>query len=217
MKGIYKIVSKNNQKIYVGSSINIKNRWRQHKFTLRKNTHANKHLQSAWNKHGEENFEFTLVEECEDLDSKELYWIDVYQANDRAKGYNKRLDGTTNRGIKRTPDQVEAMRLRALGKTQSNETIEKRKETMRLNKEAGFQRIIGWKLTEDQLIARKEKGRTKVFQYTLEGELVAEYSAINKAAEATGYNSPGISNCARGFRKTYKGYKWCYGPLDSNV
>jgi group I intron endonuclease len=217
MKGIYSITNKLNDKIYVGSSVDIKNRWRQHKHSLRKGSHPNKHLQSSWDKYGEASFEFSVLEECTDLDKSELKWIDFYNANNREKGYNKRLDGSTNRGIKRTPEQIEAMRQRALGVKQSKETIEKRKATILLNKQNGFKRKTGWKLSEETLKARKERGRTRVFQYTIDGKLVAEYHAINKAAEETGYNSGSISNCARGYRKTYKGFIWRYDPLDSDI
>lgn len=60
--GIYIIQNVVNGNIYVGSSININRRFSQHKSTLRHNTHRNKHLQNAWNKYGEENFEFIVIE-----------------------------------------------------------------------------------------------------------------------------------------------------------
>lgn len=56
--GIYCIVNKVNYKKYVGSSINVKNKFRQHKHTLNNNKHCNKHLQLAWNKCKATNFEF---------------------------------------------------------------------------------------------------------------------------------------------------------------
>ena len=60
--GIYVIKNLINGNIYIGSSVNIKNRFNQHKSTLRHNSHKNKHLQNAWNKYGEESFEFFVVE-----------------------------------------------------------------------------------------------------------------------------------------------------------
>jgi len=60
--GIYIIRNLVNNKIYIGSSVNIKRRFSQHKSTLRHNTHRNKHLQNAWNKYGEINFEFVILE-----------------------------------------------------------------------------------------------------------------------------------------------------------
>ncbi len=69
--GIYKIINKINGKYYVGSSKNIDDnfgRWYKHKYYLNKNKHHNSHLQNSWNKCGENNFEWTIVELCEESD-----------------------------------------------------------------------------------------------------------------------------------------------------
>ena len=60
--GIYKIINKDNGKYYVGRTLNLDKRWYQHKKLLIKNKHFNKYLQSAWNKHGSDKFEFIIVE-----------------------------------------------------------------------------------------------------------------------------------------------------------
>jgi group I intron endonuclease len=63
---IYKIVNLVNDKFYVGSTINKKVRFRQHRKLLRGNKHHCKHLQAAWNKYGEDKFDFRVVEEVPD-------------------------------------------------------------------------------------------------------------------------------------------------------
>lgn len=63
IKGIYKIINKINDTYYVGSSIDIFERWYSHKKLLNNNKHYNKHLQNAWNKYGEISFEFKIIEE----------------------------------------------------------------------------------------------------------------------------------------------------------
>ncbi len=50
---------------YVGTSINIEKRWREHKNSLRRNCHHNKYLQNSWNKYKESNFEFHILEEVD--------------------------------------------------------------------------------------------------------------------------------------------------------
>ena len=60
---IYKIVNLVNDKFYVGSTINKKVRFRQHRKLLRGNKHHCKHLQAAWNKYGENKFDFVVIEE----------------------------------------------------------------------------------------------------------------------------------------------------------
>jgi len=43
--GIYKIRNKQNNKVYIGSAVDIKKRWRDHKWNLKENKHHNPHLQ----------------------------------------------------------------------------------------------------------------------------------------------------------------------------
>ena len=60
--GIYKIENKINHKIYIGQSNDIETRWTHHKWELNNHKHSNNHLQKAWDKFGEENFIFEIVE-----------------------------------------------------------------------------------------------------------------------------------------------------------
>jgi len=94
--GIYKIVNKINNKTYIGSSIDIDNRFYVHKNKLKKNIHPNNILQNSVNKYGIENFIFEVIEECdvELLTEREQYWI-----NFNINGYNIRKIAESNRGI----------------------------------------------------------------------------------------------------------------------
>ena len=78
--GIYEINNIITGKKYIGSSKQISYRWSVHIKQLKDNTHANNHLQSAWNKYGAEAFEFSIVHQCE-LDQLiicEQWMIDQY-------------------------------------------------------------------------------------------------------------------------------------------
>jgi group I intron endonuclease len=89
--GIYYIQNINNNKIYVGSAVDILSRWRLHRHHLNKCTHHNKYLQSAWNKYKEDSFVFGLVEFVIDknyLLEREQYWINHYNSCNREHGYN---------------------------------------------------------------------------------------------------------------------------------
>jgi group I intron endonuclease len=88
--GIYLIRNSANGKSYVGSSQSIGRRLCIHIRTLRGNYHKNKHLQSAWNLHGEDAFEFLALEivSDDDLVSREQFWIDEFQVFNAAFGYN---------------------------------------------------------------------------------------------------------------------------------
>lgn len=88
--GIYLIRCLSSGKRYVGSSVDVFLRWRQHRNSLRAQTHGNVHLQRAWNIHGEENFEFKMLYFCTPLRLVELeeHYIRVLGAADPSRGYN---------------------------------------------------------------------------------------------------------------------------------
>lgn len=93
--GIYSIENIINHKKYIGQSVNIKSRWMKHKSELNNNNHDNDYFQKAWNKYGEENFEFTILEECSKdmLNERECYYIDLYNTMNRDYGYNLKSGG----------------------------------------------------------------------------------------------------------------------------
>ena len=89
--GIYKILNKNNGKFYIGSSNNLNKRKREHFTALKRGTHINTYLQRSFNKHGEESFEFIILECVLDTDSLlsiEQKYIDTLNACNRSIGYN---------------------------------------------------------------------------------------------------------------------------------
>ncbi len=89
--GVYKIVNKVNGKIYIGSAVNFKYRWTEHKYDLNNNKHHSIHLQRSWNKYGKENFKFEILEIIEDIESltkREQYYLDLIQCCKKELGYN---------------------------------------------------------------------------------------------------------------------------------
>ena len=58
--GIYKITNIINNKVYVGSAVNVTYRFKTHKRLLKQNKHFNTHLQSSYNKYGKDNFKFEM-------------------------------------------------------------------------------------------------------------------------------------------------------------
>lgn len=95
MTGIYKIENTKNGKVYIGQSVDIETRWKQHKADLRNNHHQNKHLQNSWNKYGENNFTFTVLCECDmdKLNENEIYYIKNYKSTNNVYGYNLKEGG----------------------------------------------------------------------------------------------------------------------------
>jgi group I intron endonuclease len=91
LKGVYKIENLVNNKKYIGSaSVTLLKRMWHHQAMLRINKHKNPYLQSSFNKYGEDNFSFEILEICEKEEclSKEQYWMDYYQSHNMKIGYN---------------------------------------------------------------------------------------------------------------------------------
>ncbi len=97
--GIYCITNKNNNKKYIGQSIRIENRWKEHIGNLKNNKHHNDHLQNSWNTYGASGFSFEIIEVCTkpELDDREDYWIKFYNSTNREKGYNIREAGSNGK------------------------------------------------------------------------------------------------------------------------
>lgn len=91
MREIYKIISLVDGKIYIGSTTQtFKIRFKSHINALKNEKHGNIHLQNAFNKYGEENFKFEIIEECvsEKCIEREQYWLDTIKSYDLEIGYN---------------------------------------------------------------------------------------------------------------------------------
>lgn len=88
--GIYSITNIINNKIYIGQSVEIEQRWKRHKRELNQNKHINEYLQRSWNKYGEDLFVFEIIEKCDvnELDDKERFWIKYHKSNNYIYGYN---------------------------------------------------------------------------------------------------------------------------------
>lgn len=90
ISGIYSITNLVNGKRYIGKSLAIHYRWTRHRRELRKQEHYNSFLQRAWDKYGEENFKFEVVEKCEKecLCEREIHWIKEFKTLGQDYGYN---------------------------------------------------------------------------------------------------------------------------------
>jgi len=95
---IYTITNLLTEKVYIGQTImkKPKNRWEFHRWTLNKQRHTNQHLQRAWNKYGQNNFEFKVIDHAntlEELNKLETKYIRQYKETGQA--YNM-TDGGDN-------------------------------------------------------------------------------------------------------------------------
>jgi group I intron endonuclease len=99
--GVYCIENLINHKKYIGQSIDVYNRWNAHKNALNGNRHRNIYLQRAWNKYGEDSFNFYIIEECSSdiIDELEKHYIDMFNSTYNQYGYNIESGGNANKQI----------------------------------------------------------------------------------------------------------------------
>ena len=82
--GIYKITDLTTEQCYIGQSVDVSKRWKDHcKCGLGIQASATNKLYNAMQKDGVWNFTFELLEQCsrELLNEKEKFWIQMYQSN----------------------------------------------------------------------------------------------------------------------------------------
>lgn len=84
VSGIYKITCVENNKTYIGKSVDVANRWSEHiKSSLEIGTIAKNQLYTLMKEKGAENFTFELLEEVnkDKLLERESYWIKFYETD----------------------------------------------------------------------------------------------------------------------------------------
>lgn len=174
--GIYKIKNLINNKFYIGSAVSLLSRYHTHKNNLVYNKHTNKHLQSAINKYGIENFKFEVVEECSKdvILEREQYYIDTLKPV-----YNKCLIAGNSFGIKRSEEYKEKQRQIQRGMKHVPHSEETKRKIgiahkgmvhSQETKDIIRNKNKNWKPTEEQRIKmsegqkklKREKGSTKL-------------------------------------------------------
>ena len=183
--GIYKITNIVNNKIYVGSAINVSNRIKSHKRLLKNNRHFNSHLQSSYNKYGLSYFRYEIIETTtyDVMLERETYWIETLKANNREFGYNKRLIASSNLGIKLSNETRKKLSDSHLGHKRSKETHKK-------------------------IIDSQYK---KICQFDMNGNFIKVFNSLQAAARELNVKyTTSITSCLKKRLNSALGFRWCY-------
>ena len=228
--GIYCIENINTNKKYIGQSVDIIDRWYKHKSELNKNCHDNDYLQKAWNKYGEENFNFYVLEYCgiNSLNDKERYYIDLYKTLDRDLGYNLKSGGqdfnVLSQEIKNkiSESNKKAYLNSNLKKIRSNDALKQWADPQIKEKIMGKNNgMYGKHHTAEtrKKMSEKKKGKLspkRDMTPVICEELNKTFDCAAVAARETSAHSGCILAVCRGQRKTAGGYHWKF-KLENNI
>lgn len=219
--GIYQILNTINGKRYIGSSHNIPQRFRQHRYNIKMNKNGNRHLRNAWIKYGEEKFKFEVLEYCcvENLAIREQHHLDTYPKDQL---YNKRPDAVNNTGVKLGPLK-ESHKIKLRGRTPWNKgkkvgksndgSFKKGLIPWNLNKQMEYQHWLKGKNLPYTIWNKGRKGwrpdgagvQPKFFQLVSPDLVLYEGYGARKFAYEMGLTS-GIYALIKGDRDKYRGW-----------
>jgi group I intron endonuclease len=226
--GIYKITNRVNGKFYIGSSINITNRWKAHIYRLNSGTHVNRHLQSAWNKYGSESFIFERIERIVDknlLIEREQSYLDILKPYHEDIGYNLSPIAGSTLGVKYSEESKKKM----------GEWV--RTDEMRKNMSAAQRKLYSDPIMKERsrvaMIKFYEKNPDKIkngtkngmakpiYQYNFEtGQLIRKWDFANQIFHETNWTLASIrDNCnlkknKKGEVVAFKDFIWSYYEIN---
>lgn len=143
MKGIYRIRHIETGRSYVGSSVDIERRWREHIWLIRRNLHRAKHLMHAFQKYGADAFAFEVLEEMPAFNDetrleRENHWIQVLKpafnvapVAGSTLGMKHSAKTIENMRKSRTPEVLAAISAAQSGRIKSAEEIAKMKASLK--------------------------------------------------------------------------------------
>ena len=203
--GTYLIKNALNNKVYIGSAVNILKRWRGHKRDLKKGSHHSSLLQKAWDKYGEQNFKFEILEEVsnpEHLLAYEQVYLDYYKSYEDDKGYNICKTAGSWYGRKHSEETKrkigEASKGRNIGRRYREEITRKLTEVSEETKRKISEANTGKKLSEEtkRKISEANTGkklseetRKKISEVNT-GKKLSEKTKQKLREKLSGVNSP---------------------------
>lgn len=157
--GIYQITHKSSGKKYIGSTNNINNRRLDHLRDLRNNRHCNPHLQNAWNKYGESDFVFQIIEITTTNTQfiREQWYLD--NKIDWNNDFNSNKSASLSPGTKGTTMSDETKKKKSIalkGKKRQMSDDEKRARSESAKLMNAKRKASGWTLSKESREKRSE-------------------------------------------------------------
>ena len=211
---IYSIKNKVNGHEYIGQTRGkkVETRWNQHK------RDPGGILQRAFNAHGIDAFNFTIVCEIptEELNEREI--LEIKERNTLVpNGYNLQEGGKSYGCHPETRKKLSELKkgnTYNFGKKTPPSTIAKMREAHSGPKH----HMYGKHLPEwvKDILRKSQPSTKKVDQYTKDGAFVKTWDSIKGVAKTLDISDSHISECCRGILKTYKSFVWRYHGVGVN-
>lgn len=199
MAYIYKITNDINQKIYIGKTeFSVEKRFKEHCKDAFKECTEKRPLYAAMRKYGIEHFYIELIEETDNPEEREIYWIEHYGSF--KNGYNATKGGDGKSYLDH--DLIIATYKETKSLTKTKELLGH--DTHSISHVLKQHNI---EVASQEDVNRQKYGKI-IKQLDLNGNLIAIHSSINEAARAIGKENCHISACVNGKRKSAYGYRW---------
>lgn len=220
ISGIYIISNTVDNRVYVGSAINLFKRYNEHNYNLADNKHHSIHLQRFYNKYGENSLLFNIVITIKEpllLVELEQFYIDKYKSYDRDCGFNVLRDASSlNRlGIKHRPEVIDIIREKNTGKISSvekkNKISKANKGKIRSHEFCEFLKELKCNQsveTKKKIALSRLKYTNKVGKYSINGNLLKIYNNLVEASIDNKIKTAYIRRNCLGIIKYSSGYVW---------
>lgn len=209
MAYIYQIINDINSKVYVGKTeFSIEKRFKEHCADAFRERNEKRPLYSAMRKYGIEYFHIELIEETDNPEEREIYWIE--QLRSFKHGYNATQGGDGRSYIDR--QQIHDLWKQGLNcKEISAVTGHDTYQISSILKQKGVQ-------PKEILDMSAQSRRKGVCQIDKNGEIKRVFNSLSDACNAM--RQEGLTNCktntggahisevCRGKRKTFAGFQW---------
>ena len=216
--GIYQIRNRLTGDLYIGSSIHPRTRKSQHFSSANAGKHHSIIFQRAWEKYGEDVFEFKILESCasEDLLKREQFYIDNLNPKYNISMIAGKPPAPPNKPIKRTHLETGEVKIYRVRDDVLEDGFNEGEVTACCLGNTGTHKGYTWEF---------EDGSSPVFQNTkLDYALirtddlgnVVNYPSLKDALECgEDFTQSGISACCLNSIKRHRGYNWEYASVDN--
>lgn len=211
MAYIYQIINDINNKIYIGKTeFSIDKRFKEHCSDAFKERNEKRPLYSAMRKYGIEHFHIELIEETDNPEEREKYWIEQKQSF--KNGYNATLGGDGKKYLDydliiASYKEIKSIKDTAISLGISSDSV------------SNVLRANNISITTSSEVIQKKYGKV-VNMYDLQNTFLKTFPSVNAAAKYMVENNltgckmttikQHITEVCMGKRKTAAKFKWKY-------